>query len=47
MKEEKTNLAIYTSDDGYVVVDVKVDHENIWLTQKQMASVFDCSTDNV
>ena len=28
-------------------LDVRLDHESIWLTQKQMAELFDTSTDNV
>ncbi len=33
-----------SNEDG---IDVRVHNENVWLTQKAMAKLFDCSTDNI
>lgn len=34
-------LQIYQSEDGALSIDVRVDNETIWLTQSQMAELFD------
>jgi hypothetical protein len=43
----ETNFIIYTSEDGNVNVNVILKNETIWITQKGMAELFECSTDNV
>jgi prophage maintenance system killer protein len=40
-------VVLYQSPDGEVRLDVRLEHESIWLTQKQMAELFGTSTDNV
>ena len=40
-------IAFYQSSDGAVNIEVLYAEENIWLTQKRMAELFDCSTDNI
>jgi hypothetical protein len=40
-------IAFYQSPDGSVNVEVLYAEENIWLTQKKMAELFDCSVDNI
>ena len=40
-------IAFYQSPDGSVNIEVLFAEENIWLTQKKMAELFDCSTDNI
>jgi len=40
-------IAFYQTPDGSVNIEVLFAEENIWLTQKKMAELFDCSTDNV
>ena len=40
-------IAFYQSPDGSVNIEVLYAEENIWLTQKKMAELFDCSSDNV
>ena len=40
-------IAFYQSLDGSVNIEVLFAEENIWLTQKKMAELFDCSTDNI
>jgi len=39
------DIAIYESADGQV--EVRVDRETIWLTQRQLATLLDTSTDNI
>ena len=36
---QKGEIVIYTSEDGSVSLDTKLENETIWLTQKQMADV--------
>lgn len=45
--EEENNLLIYKNKAGNVVVDAIYKDETLWLTQKAMSKVFDCSTDNI
>ena len=40
-------VIVYEASDGAARVDVRVDRDTVWLTQRQMAEVFDTSTDNV
>ena len=39
-KELQNEIVIYQSDDGRINLDVKLENETIWLTQKQMAELF-------
>ena len=40
-------VAVYESGDGEVRVDVRFDRETVWLTQRQMAEVFDTTPENI
>jgi len=40
-------VILYQSPDGEVRLDVRLERESIWLSQKQMAELFDTTTDNV
>ncbi len=40
-------VIVYEAPDGEVQVDVRLERETVWLTQRQMAELFDSSTDNV
>jgi hypothetical protein len=40
-------IAFYQSPDGSVNIEVMYAEENIWLTQKKMAELFGCTTDNI
>ena len=44
---ESNNLLIYRNNDGNVIVDAIYKDETLWLTQKGMSKVFDCTTDNI
>lgn len=37
----KGEIVIYTSEDGSISLDTKLENDTIWLTQKQMAVLFD------
>ena len=41
------NLLIYKNKDGNIIVDAIYRDETLWLSQKGMSKVFDCSTDNI
>lgn len=47
--ENKNNgeIIIYQSEDGLTHIDVKLEDETIWLTQQQMAELFQTSRTNV
>jgi len=42
-----TEFLLYTTPNGKVKVEIFLHNENIWLSQKLIASLFDCSVDNV
>ncbi len=42
-----SDIEIYQSKDGQTEVQVKFENETIWLSQKQMAQLFDKDTDTV
>jgi len=41
MKATETNILIYQADDGETHLEVQLDHETVWLTQRQIAELFD------
>lgn len=48
MSNSKINeIAIYETEDGQVKVGVLFEQDNLWLTQKLMAELFECSVDNI
>lgn len=40
-------VLVYETPEGGVRVDVRLDSDTVWLTQRQMADLFDSSTDNI
>jgi hypothetical protein len=46
MKHEN-EITIYETEDGKARVEVRFEDENVWLTQKSMSELFDCSADNI
>lgn len=40
-------VLVYEAADGSARVDVRLDQETVWLTQRQMSDLFETSTDNV
>jgi len=43
----ENTIEIYTSSANKTEVTVKFENDTVWLTQKQMSLLFDCSVDNV
>lgn len=41
LQVDKNQIIIYESDDGKARVEVRFENENVWLTQAQMAELFD------
>jgi len=46
-KEDQEHILIYQSEDGNTHIDVRVQEETVWLTQQQMAELFQTSRTNV
>ncbi|MBR9908401.1 MAG: hypothetical protein GYB30_10205 [Gammaproteobacteria bacterium] len=40
-------IEIYTTDDGQVQLQLRLEQESLWLTQAQMAELFETSSDNI
>ena len=45
--EEKNNIIIYQLDDGKTKIDVKLEDETVWLSQQQMAELYDTTKQNI
>lgn len=44
---ENNSILIYQSVDGKIAVDTTYEAENLWLSQKLMASLFECTPENI
>ena len=42
-----SNIIMYTTDDGQVDIEVRLEDENVWLTQKAMADLFNTTKQNI
>jgi hypothetical protein len=42
-----SDLILYTTEDGRSQIKLRAKDQTIWLTQREMAELFDVSTDNV
>lgn len=40
-------MLVYRTDDGRVKLDVRLVNESLWMTQADMAQLFQCSVDNI
>jgi len=40
-------LIVYKAENGRVKIDVRLENETLWMTQSDMARLFQCSTDNI
>ncbi|MDR1242400.1 MAG: virulence RhuM family protein [Deltaproteobacteria bacterium] len=47
MPPENSDIIIYQTDDGRTRIDVRLENETLWLTQAQMAEVFQVTPQNV
>ncbi|MBF0105024.1 MAG: virulence RhuM family protein [Deltaproteobacteria bacterium] len=43
----KGQFLVYSTEDGEIKIDVRLENETVWLTQVDMAKLFQCSTDNI
>ena len=41
MQENKSNILIYQTEDGVTKIETRLLDETVWLTQAQMATLFD------
>ena len=44
---EDNKIIIYKTDDGQVEIEVKLEEENVWITQNAMAELFDTTKQNI
>ena len=44
---ENSNFIMYTTDDGQVEIEVRLEDENVWITQKAMSELFDTTKQNI
>jgi len=42
----ETQFIFFQADDGAMRVNVRLEDETVWLTQKAMSALFDCTLDN-
>lgn len=47
MNYENGEIIIYQTDDGLTKIDVKVQNETVWLSQQQMADLYDTTKQNI
>jgi hypothetical protein len=47
VQTEQNQITIYETPDGKVRIEVHFEDENLWLSQKLMAELFNCTTDNI
>lgn len=40
-------IVFYDTEDGKISIAVRFENENIWLTQRDMSELFDCTADNI
>ncbi len=47
IKNSTAEFLIFTTQAGKDNINVRIEGETVWLTQKLIAQLFECSTDNV
>ena len=45
--ENNTQILMYQTDDGQTQIEVRMEDETVWITQAQMAELFQTSTQNI
>ncbi len=43
----ENEILIYHSEEGRIRLNLKFHNETIWLSQKDIAGIFDCTSDNI
>ena len=41
------SITIFETEDGKTRVEVRFEQDNVWLTQKLMAELYECTADNI
>lgn len=44
---KNNDIIFYTTDDGQIKIEVRLEDENVWLTQNAMAELFDTTKQNI
>ena len=44
---KNNDIIFYTTDDGQIKIEVRLENENVWLTQNAMAELFDTTKQNI
>ena len=44
---EHGQFLVYRTENGQDRIDVRLENETVWLTQFQMAQLFQCTVDNI
>lgn len=47
IRNSTADFLVFTKENGENSIEVRVHDEDVWLTQKSMAQLFECSTDNI
>ncbi len=47
MSVNSNQITFYETPDGRVKIEVRFENENLWLSQKLLAALFECSVDNI
>jgi len=45
--EQKGEIIIYQTEEGQTKIDVRFENENLWLSQQQMAELYQSSRTNI
>jgi len=45
--KNQSQLILYQAEDGQTKIEVRLERETVWLSQSDMARLFQCSTDNI
>jgi hypothetical protein len=46
-KQNENNIILYQDDNGLTKISVRFSDEDLWLTQKQIAQVYDTTQQNI
>ena len=45
--EDRGEMIVYEAEDGETRLEVRLHNESLWLSQTEMARLFQCTTDNI
>ena len=47
MENANGDIIIYQTDNGLTKIDVRIENETVWLSQQQMAKLYDTTKQNI